>query len=58
LIDNKLEFENQYYLKPYSQKESITVKNKNEIYLTDEATKLLGGGYLYKLTIDATKIKY
>ena len=58
LIDNTLEFENQYYLKPYSQKESITVKNKNEIYLTDEATKLLGGGYLYKLTIDATKIKY
>lgn len=58
LISNKLEFENQFYTKPYTQKEAIIVKNKNEIYLTDEATKLLGGGYLYKLTIDATKIKY
>ncbi len=58
LNGNNLEFENQIYIKPYTQKEAITLKNKNEIYLTDEATKLLGGGYLYKLTIDATKIKH
>ena len=58
IYQNKLNFENQYYIKPYSQKEALTVKNKNEIYLTDESTKILGGGYLYKLTLDATKIKH
>lgn len=58
IIENKLSFENQYYIKPYSQKEALIVKNKNEIYLTDESTKILGGGYLYKLTLDATKIKH
>ena len=58
IIKNKLEFENQYFTKPYSQKEAVVVKNNNEIYLTDESTKILGGGYLYKLTIDATKIKH
>jgi hypothetical protein len=58
LIDNKLEFDKQFYTKPYTQKEAITLKNKNEIYLTDESTKILGGGYLYKLTIDAAKIKH
>jgi hypothetical protein len=58
IIKNKLEFENQYFTKPYSQKEALVVKNNNEIYLTDESTKILGGGYLYKLTIDATKIKH
>ena len=58
IFDNKLSFENQYYIKPYSQKEALIVKNKNEIYLTDESTKILGGGYLYKLTLDATKIKH
>ncbi len=58
-IDNqKLNFENQFFLKPYSQKEAVVVKNNREIYLTDESTKILGGGYLYKLTIDATKIKH
>lgn len=58
-IDNqRLTFENQYFLKPYSQKEALVVKNNREIYLTDESTKILGGGYLYKLTIDATKIKH
>jgi hypothetical protein len=58
LIDNKLEFDKQFYTKPYTQKEAITLKNKNEIYLTDESTKILGGGYLDKLTIDAAKIKH
>ena len=58
LIDNKLEFDKQFYKKPYTQKEAITLKNKNEIYLTDESTKILGGGYLYKLTINAAKIKH
>jgi len=58
LIDNKLEFDKQFYTKPYTQKEAITLKNKNEIYLTDESTKIIGGGYLYKLTIDAAKIKH
>lgn len=58
LIDNKLEFDKQFYTKPYTQKEAVTLKNKNEIYLTDESTKILGGGYLYKLTIDAAKIKH
>lgn len=58
IIKNKLEFENQYFTKPYSQKEAVVVKNNKEIYLTDESTKILGGGYLYKLTIDATKIKH
>ena len=58
ITDNNLNFENQYFIKPYSQKEALIVKNKNEIYLTDESTKILGGGYLYKLTLDATKIKH
>ena len=58
IIKNKLEFENQWFTKPYSQKEALVVKNNNEIYLTDESTKILGGGYLYKLSIDATKIKH
>jgi hypothetical protein len=58
IIKNKLEFENQYFTKPYSQKEAVAVKNNKEIYLTDESTKILGGGYLYKLSIDATKIKH
>ena len=58
IIKNKLEFENQYFTKPYSQKEAVVVKNNKEIYLTDESTKILGGGYLYKLSIDATKIKH
>jgi len=58
IIKNKLEFENQYFTKPYSQKEAVVVKNNNEIYLTDESTKIFGGGYLYKLSIDATKIKH
>lgn len=58
IIKNKLEFENQYFTKPYSQKEAVVVKNNKEIYLTDESTKILGGGYLYKLLIDATKIKH
>jgi hypothetical protein len=58
IIKYKLVFENQYFIKPYSQKEAVVVKNNNEIYLTDESTKILGGGYLYKLSIDATKIKH
>jgi hypothetical protein len=58
ISENKLNFENQYFIKPYSQKEALIVKNKNEIYLTDESTKILGGGYLYKLKLDATKIKH
>ena len=58
ITNNNLNFENQYFIKPYSQKEALIVKNKNEIYLTDESTKILGGGYLYKLTLDATKIKH
>lgn len=58
ITNNNLNFENQYFIKPYSQKEALIVKNINEIYLTDESTKILGGGYLYKLTIDATKIKH
>lgn len=58
LGDKRIEFETQFFLKPYSQKEAVVVKNNREIYLTDESTKILGGGYLYKLTIDATKIKH
>jgi hypothetical protein len=57
-IEEKLIYENQYFLKPYTQKEAVVVKNNNEIYITDEVAKFIGGGFLYKLTLDVTKTKH
>jgi hypothetical protein len=45
----KMSFDRRIYLKPITQKESIAVNSKGEMYVGDERSKLLGGGFLYKI---------
>ena len=42
---------NQYATTPFSQKEALFIKNKHTIYFTDEVSKFIGGGRLYKMVI-------
>lgn len=51
----RLTFEKRIYLKPITQKESIAVNKKGDIYVGDERSKLLGGGYLYKVPNEGKK---
>lgn len=40
------------HLRPYSQKEALVTKDNINFYLADEKQSLLGGGKIYKLTIN------
>lgn len=53
LRNGKLEYQKKIPLKPYSQKEAITTRDNKTIYIADEKQKLLGGGNLYKIKLDA-----
>lgn len=50
--NGKFELQRKVFLKPYTQKESITTKDNKIIYIADEKHWLLGGGNLYKIRID------
>ncbi len=43
------------YLKPITQKESVAVNSKGEIYVADEQAMGLGGGYIYEVTFPKNK---
>jgi hypothetical protein len=51
----KLEFIQWIYLSPITQKESVAVNSKGEIYVADEQQVALGGGYLYKVVFPLKK---
>ena len=52
LIDNKFQLIRTIHLRPYTQKEAIITKDNIHFYISDEKQRILGGGKLYKLTIN------
>lgn len=51
--NGKLEYQKKIYLKPYSQKEAIATRDNKTVYIADEKQKVIGGGNLYKIKLDA-----
>lgn len=51
--NGKFEYQKKIYLKPYSQKEAITTRDNKTVYIADEKQKIVGGGNLYKIKLDA-----
>ncbi len=50
IVQSKLVFDQWVYLTPITQKESVAVNSKGEIFVADEEQTALGGGFLYKVT--------
>ena len=44
-------YQEQHFTQPYSQKEAIITKDNQQIYITDEVQKIVGGGKLYKMEL-------
>lgn len=57
IVGGKLEFVQWVYLTPITQKESVAVNSKGEIFVADEQQVALGGGYLYKVVFPIKKKK-
>ncbi len=51
--NGKLEYQKKVSLAPYSQKEAIATRDNKTIYIADEKQKVIGGGNLYKIKLDA-----
>lgn len=49
IVDGHLKFIYWIYLKPITQKESVAVNSKGEIFVADERSVGLGGGYIYQV---------
>lgn len=48
IVEGQLKFERRFYLDPITQKEAIAVASDGTIFIGDEDSKLIGGGYLYE----------
>lgn len=53
--EGKLSFMQWVYLTPITQKESVAVNSKGEIFVADEQQVGLGGGFLYKVNFPEKK---
>lgn len=49
IVKRELVFDQWVYLTPITQKESVAVNSKGEIFVADEEQTALGGGFLYKV---------
>ena len=55
IVDQKMEFIQWTYLTPITQKECVAVNSKGKIYVADEESGALGGGFLYEVVFPAKK---
>jgi hypothetical protein len=55
IVDQKLEFIQWTYLTPITQKESVAVNSKGQIFVADEQSAGMGGGFLYEVTFPKIK---
>lgn len=51
LVNGNITFDKRVLLGPVSQNEALAINSKGLIYMADEKSKLLGGGYLYTIKI-------
>lgn len=51
LVNGNITFDRRVLLGPVSQNEALAINSKGLIYMADEKSKLLGGGYLYSIKI-------